>query len=165
MLATPNTHDNIFTGNAFIENEDPAATHGRGRLTSNNFSRDGVGNFWSNYAGFDRDGDGIGDLPYEASSLFGDLLAREPNLRLFVHSPAQQAIEFTARALPELQPQPIFIDEAPLVRAPTDIAISHSLPTSRWPMLLVGFALIAMAGSTLIVIGRNPHLKAAGAPS
>ncbi|MBZ0172446.1 MAG: nitrous oxide reductase family maturation protein NosD, partial [Phycisphaerales bacterium] len=47
LLATPNTHDNVFAGNAFMENEEQAATHGRGRLTSNTFASDGEGNYWS----------------------------------------------------------------------------------------------------------------------
>lgn len=159
LLATPNTHDNVFTGNSFIENEDPAATHGRGKLMKNAFTRDGIGNFWSDYAGFDRDGNGIGDLPYEATSLFGAMLAREPNLRLFVHSPAQQAIEFTARALPELQPQPIFIDAAPLARPPTILAISDQATSmNRWPMVVTGAALVVLAGMVLVAIGRTPNL-------
>lgn len=166
LLATPNTHDNVFTRNAFIENEDPAATHGRGKLTQNVFSHEGVGNFWSDYAGFDRDEDGIGDLPYEATSLFGALLARQPNLRLFVHSPAQQAIEFTARALPELQPQPIFTDEAPLSRPPVIVAISdQGSPANRWPMVAVGTALVVLAGLTLAVFGRTPNLATSAGAS
>jgi nitrous oxidase accessory protein len=130
LLATPNTHNNVFTGNAFIENEEPAATHGRGRLVSNSFSREGVGNYWSDDAGFDLDGDGIGDLKYEPRSLFGAMLANDPNLRLFVHSPAQQAIEFTSRALPEIRPESTLADPHPLALAPR---ITLARPTLRPP--------------------------------
>src|SRR5690606_37386932 len=52
LLATPNTPDNAFTGNAFVENEEPAATHGRGRLAGNSFAGERDGNYWSDYAGF-----------------------------------------------------------------------------------------------------------------
>ncbi len=153
LLATPNTHDNVFTRNAFVENEEPAATHGRGRLVSNSFALDGVGNYWSDYAGFDLDGDGIGDVVYEPQSLFGAMLAREPNLRLFVHSPAQQAIEFTARALPELRPQSTLIDPSPLVSAPKiELAIADAkLGGAR--MGIFGAILLSIAAACIAAMG------------
>jgi len=165
LLATPNTHDNVFTGNAFVENEAPAATHGRGRLVSNTFARDGVGNYWSDYAGFDLDADGVGDLAYEPRSLFGAMLAREPNLRLFVHSPAQRAIEFTARALPELRPEPTLVDPAPLAEPPAvEIALAPSAGSSA-RMGALAAALIAPAGGLLVLAGRRSAIGNTGACS
>lgn len=166
LLATPNTHDNVFTGNAFIENEQSAATHGRGRLTSNAFAHDGWGNYWSDYNGFDLDDDGIGDLVYEPRSLYGAMLAREPNLRLFIHSPAQQAIEFTARALPELLPKPTLIDPAPLATPPTiKVKVTE---TAHSPLAMAASSLGLIAVAVLIggALGREPSLKqhARGAP-
>jgi len=159
LLATPNTHDNAFTGNAFIENEEPAATHGRGRLVSNEFSREGVGNYWSDYAGFDLDGDGIGDVTYAPKSLFGAMLAREPNLRLFVHSPAQQAIEFTSRALPELRPEPTLVDPAPLASAPEiemDISEAGGHGVRMW---LFASVLVMGAAACIALLGGEPSLR------
>lgn len=158
ILATPNTHDNVFTQNTIIENEEAAATHGRGQLTSNLFARDGVGNFWSDYAGFDHDADGIGDLPHEPRSLFGVMLAREPNLRLFVHSPAQRAIEFTARALPELRPKATLIDPAPLVAPPPSTLREPHTPGSGSPMALLALALIGGAGAAVAVLARPDRI-------
>lgn len=152
MLVTPNTRGGRVLGNGFIENEEQVGVHGRGELEGNAFAEGGRGNFWSDYAGFDRDADGIGDFPYEAASLFESLLAREPNLRLFVHSPAQQAIEFTARALPEVRPAPKFVDAHPLMSPPRTFAAPVE-PGSRLAMLGVGGAMIgvgvfvALAGS------------------
>jgi len=152
LLATPNTHDNVFTGNAFIENEEPAATHGRGRLVLNVFAHDGVGNYWSDYAGFDLDGDGIGDVEYEPQSLFGVMLANEPNLRLFVHSPAQQAIEFTSRALPELRPESTLIDPSPLA-SPPDIELA--IDGSGWsagPMAALAVSILALVAGFVVLM-------------
>lgn len=158
LLATPNTHDNVFTRNAFIENEEPAATHGRGRLTLNTFARDGVGNYWSDYAGFDLDANGIGDVQYEPRSLFGAMLANEPNLRLFVHSPAQQAVEFTARALPELRPESTLVDPAPLASPPKiELAITGDVG-SRLGMGLLALALLGAAGVVALLLGRERGL-------
>jgi len=155
LLATPNTHDNVVTGNAFIENEEQAATHGRGELSSNSFSLNGVGNFWSDYAGFDGDGDGIGDLAYEPRSLFSALMSHEPNLRLFAHSPAQQAVEFTARALPELRPRPTLVDPAPLTRRPSTGTAQAAAPPSGGPMAALGFGLLAVSAGCWVGLGRE----------
>mgnify|MGYP003571189906 FL=1 len=167
LLATPNTHDNVFTRNAFIENEEPAATHGRGRLTSNTFARDGVGNYWSDYAGFDLDADGIGDVAYEPQSLFSAMLADEPNLRLFVHSPAQQAIDFTSRALPELRPQSTLIDPSPLATPPEiELAMAPS-GTRSGAMAVLGATLLVLVAGVVGVMVAEPGLPAgsAGDPS
>jgi len=158
LLATPNTHDNVFTRNAFIENEEPAATHGRGQLVANAFSREGVGNYWSDYAGFDLNHDGVGDIAYEPRSLFGAMLAKEPNLRLFVHSPAQRAIEFTARALPELRPKPTLVDPAPLVSPPhVELAMANRGGGGLRMALLAG-ALLATAGVFVALLGGEAGL-------
>ncbi len=157
MLMTPNTHDVILTGNGFVENEEQVAVHGRGDLTLNTFTRDGRGNFWSNYAGFDADGDGIGDFPYEAASLFESLIAREPNLRLFVHSPAQQAIEFTARAMPAVRPSPKFADTAPLMTPPT-VEIVQIQRSHAGLMTVCAICLVGVAVLVLNVMGRSAVL-------
>src|SRR5690606_29953834 len=141
-----------------------AAVHGRGELSGNAFASEERGNFWSDYAGFDRDGDGMGDLPYEARSLFESLLAREPNLRLFVHSPAQQAIEFTSRALPEMRPEPKFIDPRPLMAPPAApavalVAAGGGSGGSRSALLAAGGGLVGSAGIMLGVALRRPGLK------
>lgn len=157
LLATPNTHSNVFTANAFIENEEQAGVHGRGALALNAFAKDGVGNFWSDYNGFDRSGDGVGDMPYEPRSLFENMLAREPNLRFFLHSPAQRAVEFTARALPELRPQPKLFDPRPLVRPPEIVAPAASEPTQgRGAMAAISLALVGVASLTAWRLCRDP---------
>ncbi len=159
LLATPITHDNVFTGNAFVENEEPAATHGRGRLVLNAFARDGVGNYWSDYAGFDLDADGIGDVVYEPQSLFGAMLANEPNLRLFVHSPAQQAIEFTSRALPELRPESTLIDPSPLAAPPAIELAMVGSERNATPMAVLAVALLALVAGVIVAVMIGPGLS------
>lgn len=160
LLATPNTHDNVFSGNAFVDNEESASTHGRGRLVSNAFSQDGVGNFWAEYSGFDLDGDFIGDLPHEPRSLFGSLLAGNPNLRLFAHSPVERAIEFTARVLPDMRPDPTLIDPTPLVRPPPMPFSLSSTSGSGVPMGAVATGLLAAASVMMAVLGRAEMIVA-----
>ncbi len=158
MLATPITHDNIVSRNAFVENEEQVTVHGRGQLLLNEFSADGVGNFWSSYSGFDRDGDGIGEFPHAPRSLFRSLLAREPNLRIFLHSPAQQAVELTARAFPDLSPEPIFVDAFPLTRPPELDLFVGTQGGGRFPMVGFSAGLLVISVFGGWVVGRQSRL-------
>ncbi|MCA9276989.1 MAG: nitrous oxide reductase family maturation protein NosD [Phycisphaerales bacterium] len=167
LLATPNTHDNVITENAFIENEEQVTVHGGGQLSLNTFASEGRGNFWSDYNGFDQNHDGIGDFPHAPSSLFRTLLARDPNLRLFVHSPAQQAVELTARAFPEISPKPMFTDPAPLASVPVFKDGGDAARSFPMPMAALALGLLAVAaGAIWRLAGHDPcrHIWAQSSP-
>lgn len=113
----PSVERNDFADNLFVDNFEQVALLGQGRLRDNRFTVDGRGNYWSDYRGFDLDGDGVGDLPHEVGGAFESLVDREPLLRLFLYSPIQQAVDFAARAFPLFEAPPKAVDRAPLVRA------------------------------------------------
>lgn len=113
LMGLPSVQRNIFQNNTFLENYQQISVQGRGNLLGNLWSQAGIGNYWSNYAGYDRDGDGVGDMPFRAEKLFESLADSEPVLRLFTFSPASQAIDFAAAAFPALRPDPKVIDDAP----------------------------------------------------
>jgi nitrous oxidase accessory protein len=142
----PAVKRNGFRDNCFIENLEQVAILGGGTFEGNDFTVEGRGNFWSDYRGWDQDGDGIGDLPYRAESLFENLMDRDPRLRLFLFSPAQQAVELAARAFPVVAPQPKLTDTAPLTRLPS---IDLRLPpgAGSWPLLAESAALLAAGGA------------------
>ncbi len=71
-----------------------------------------VGNYWSNYLGWDRDGDGIGDIPYEASDVVDRLTWRTPMTKLLLNSPAVQTLRMVARQFPLFR-QPSIVDTHP----------------------------------------------------
>jgi len=73
------------------------------------------GNYWSNYAGWDRDGDGVGDIPYEASDLVDRLVWRYPSMKLLLSSPAVQTLRHIARQFPVLR-APSVVDRKPRMR-------------------------------------------------
>jgi nitrous oxidase accessory protein len=158
LLSTPITHDNMIAGNAFVENQEQVTVHGRGQLMLNKFSDQGIGNFWSNYSGFDKDNDGIGDFAHEPRSLFRSLIARQPNLRVFLHSPAQQAVELTARAFPELSPDPIFVDSSPLTQPPELDLLVASQKSSRASMILFAVGLLFTSGVGGWLVAREHRL-------
>ena len=67
----------------------------------------------------DANGDGVGDLPYQAVQLFERLTDRYPALRLYGDSPVVRALEFSAQLFPIFAPQPKLVDGAPRVAPQT----------------------------------------------
>jgi len=113
-----NSERNIFTENNFIANLNPLALVGK--RTSTHWNRNGKGNFWSAYEGYDLDHDGVGDVPMRIQNVFDYLEGQYPNLRLYLYSPAAQALAAAAKAFPiiELNRE---MDEHPLMR-PVELA-------------------------------------------
>nr|WP_210399049.1 nitrous oxide reductase family maturation protein NosD [Steroidobacter denitrificans] len=73
------------------------------------------GNYWSNYVGWDRDGDGRGDVPYEANDLVDRLVWRLPAVKLLLNSPALQTLRLASQQFPLLR-APSIIDQQPRMR-------------------------------------------------
>lgn len=70
------------------------------------------GNYWSNYLGWDRNGDGIGDIPHAANDVVDRLTWRHPSVKLLFASPAVQALRVVARQFPVMR-APSVVDAAP----------------------------------------------------
>jgi nitrous oxidase accessory protein len=106
-LSAGSTHNEV-EGNDFIDNREQIRYVG---------ARDqpwGVksGNYWSNYLGWDRDGDGIGDVGYEANDMVDRLSWRYPSTKLLLASPAVQALRMVSRQFPVLR-VPSVVDPKP----------------------------------------------------
>lgn len=70
------------------------------------------GNYWSNYVGWDRDGNGRGDAPYEANDMVDSLVWRLPVVKLLLNSPALQTLRLIAQQFPLLR-SPSIVDQQP----------------------------------------------------
>jgi nitrous oxidase accessory protein len=70
------------------------------------------GNYWSNYVGWDRDGDGSGDVRYEANDVVDRLVWRLPAVKLLLNSPALQSLRLIAQQFPLLR-APSIVDPQP----------------------------------------------------
>jgi nitrous oxidase accessory protein len=62
--------------------------------------------------GWDRDGDGRGDVPYEANDVVDRLLWRLPAMKLLLNSPAIQTLRLVAQQFPILR-APSIVDARP----------------------------------------------------
>lgn len=148
----PAVRHNTFLSNAFIDNNEHLSMMGRGELRDITWAADDSGNYWSDYAGYDADRDGVGDLPYISQQLFESMVGDHPELRLFSYSPASMAIDFAAEAFPSFRPQVKFEDPSPLMKpvaSPLLPAIDREPERNR---ALLGFAgaagvLAAFAGA------------------
>ncbi|MBK7405837.1 MAG: nitrous oxide reductase family maturation protein NosD [Phycisphaerales bacterium] len=150
----PSVTRNEFTENTMLDNIEQVAVLGQGMFEGNRFTVDGVGNYWSDYRGFDLDGDGVGDIEYKAEGLFENLMDREPKLRMFLFSPAEHAVEMAARAFPLVTPRPKLIDTAPLM-TPVPTAVTVAARTSAGPMWLTALGLTTL-GAACVVGGIRP---------
>lgn len=165
----PAVRHNTVTGNAFIDNTEQVAIMGRGQLRDITWTEQGRGNYWSDYAGYDADGDGIGDLPYRSQRLFESLVDANPLLRLFTWTPAALAIDFAARAMPEVRPEIKLTDAAPLmapVAHPALPPVEPVSPTARTGSVIAGLALAGLAAIAYLALRRpRAALPRPSAPS
>jgi nitrous oxidase accessory protein len=100
------SEQNVFVGNSFIRNTDqvwqPPFETEQGRKSPNTFSEKGRGNYWSDYTGVDRNHDGIGDTPYHETDVFGYIVDRHPEARMFALSPAVSLLRKSEELMPLL---------------------------------------------------------------
>lgn len=104
---------NTFRDNSFRDNHAPVEVEGGGDALGVAWR----GNDFDDYAGYDWDGDGVGDVPYELRSLSSDLVARYPDLAFFRGTPTLSLLRAAGELLPLFAPRTVLRDEAPRMAA------------------------------------------------
>jgi nitrous oxidase accessory protein len=150
LYPTANAH---LSQNSFVENTvqvlglgpDGAGSHSR-------WSHNGIGNYWSDYRGYERSGSGVGEIPHVEGAAAGRLLASDPSLLALASSPAfilLRAVEQRTAGQ-----HPVSSDPFPIVDAR-----SPSLPsTAVHPSLrtgLVGGIALAVCSLALVRCTRR----------
>jgi nitrous oxidase accessory protein len=75
-------------------------------------------NYWDDYQGFDRNGDGRGDTPYELYAYADRIWMEAPTARFFKNAPLMEAIDFLERLAPFSSPTLLVRDDSPRFRRP-----------------------------------------------
>lgn len=97
---TAGSEDNRIFQNAFIRNRQQV------KYVSNReqeWSYQEQGNYWSDYLGWDRNQDGVGDAHYEPNDAMDKLLWTYPLARLLINSPAMETLRWIQQAFPVLK--------------------------------------------------------------
>ena len=102
---------NRIVGNSFIANRTQV------KLVTTKWyewSEDGAGNYYSDNAAYDVNGDGIADAPYRPNDSMDHVLWTQPSAKLLLGSPAVQLVRWSQSAFPALLPGGV-IDSHPLM--------------------------------------------------
>jgi nitrous oxidase accessory protein len=113
---------NTFRANRFADHHVPVRVEGRGSARDAEW----LGNDFDDYAGYDFDGDGVGDVPYVLRNLGVELATRAPAIRYFQGTPAMTLIEWLGRVVPLFQPTILLEDPVPAMRVaePPPVAVA-----------------------------------------
>ena len=102
-------YENVFTENNFLNNALDLSYNSK--INSNSFER----NFWSEYAGYDLDKNGVGDIPYRPVKLFSYIVHNTPETIVLLRSMFVDIINFSEKVSPVFTPDNL-IDSNPLMK-------------------------------------------------
>ena len=105
---------NEISANALVNNRTQVKYVGTRWL---DWSKDGRGNYWSDHASFDLDGDGIADTAYRPNDRVDHILWKHPLAKLLISSPGVQVLRAAQRRFPNVTPGGV-VDTAPLAAPP-----------------------------------------------
>lgn len=139
---------NRFGRNNFIQNLSPIRLIGK--TSGAEWTINGAGNYWSEYAGYDLDGDGIGDVPFKIQNFFEHLESNYPRLRIYFDSPSAQVLAMAEKSFPVLEASRE-ADPRPLMK-PVSIPVSAPKPAKgrmTWGALMPALLFL---GSLAVVL-------------
>ena len=103
-----NSIDNHFRRNNFVGNGFDVVTNSR--QSFNTFDS----NYWSEYDGYDLDGDGVGDVPHHPVRLFSLLVEKAPPSVVLLGSLFVVLVDTAERVMPVFTPETL-VDQKPLI--------------------------------------------------
>ena len=105
---------NILQDNVFEGNLTDVVQMGRGVASRNEWR----GNYFADYQGFDRNGDGIGDTPHELYAYADQIWIEQPAAQFFKTAPVLELLDFLERLAPFSSPELQLKDDAPRFAKP-----------------------------------------------
>lgn len=122
---------NEMEGNMFTSNFTQVAVGGGGTALREAWKN----NYWDDYSGFDSNGDGHGDAPYEIYNYADRLWMEVPPAAFFRGAPAMEMLDFVERLAPFSEPRLLVKETDPLVEAPVVADAGSAKPKSALEML------------------------------
>ena len=104
--------NNVITHNFINGNMDDVVKDTRDGYTTHNLIEY---NYWDRYAGFDRDGDNIGDTTHKNFQYADQLWHYDHKVKFFYGSPVMSLINFLSQLAPFIEPVMLLEDKKPLV--------------------------------------------------
>ena len=101
--------DNNFYQNNFFGNSFDIATNGT--MVLNKF----YNNYWDKYEGYDRNRDGVGDVPYHPVSMYSMIVEQNPNALILLRSFIVSLFDKAEKAIPSLTPEHL-TDDKPMIK-------------------------------------------------
>ena len=102
--------DNNFFQNNFFGNSFDVGTNGS--LVLNKF----YNNYWDKYEGYDRNKDGIGDVPYHPVSMYSMIVEQNPNSLILLRSFMVSLLDKAEKAIPSLASENL-VDDKPMIKS------------------------------------------------
>jgi nitrous oxidase accessory protein len=102
-------YENVFSKNNFLNNALDLSYNSK--INTNKFDN----NYWSEYAGYDLDRNGIGDIPYRPVKLFSYIVHNTPETIILLRSMFVDIINFSEKVSPVFTPDNL-IDANPLMQ-------------------------------------------------
>ena len=111
MLFHSDQEGNLIQNNYLHDNL--TQVYARGKTANNNKFN---GNYWSDYQGFDKNEDNIGDVPYKLYSYSEHLWAFNKNVKFFYGAPILEVLDFLERLAPFSKPKFVLRDNNPIYK-------------------------------------------------
>lgn len=150
-----------FSRNSFVENGVQVVARGAGAGAGSTWYDDGLGNYWSDYRGYDLTGEGLGDVPYVGGGAVERLLARAPVLEALASGPALQLLGAVEDRWVERRP--IVEDPLPLMSPVSPpLAAPRGDILAPWLLGAGGLVFVAIGLGVLLTARRRPVRGGAG---
>ena len=107
------SENNIIKNNTLLGNIEDIINDSRNAKTEENLFES---NYWDSYAGFDRNGDGIGDTSHKVYQYADKLWLYNPEVKFFYGSPVISLLNFLAKLAPFSEPIFLLEDKKPRLK-------------------------------------------------
>jgi len=148
----PSAHATFYR-NSFVENTVQVVAQGHGVAGKNTWVFEGIGNYWSDYRGYDLGGEGLGDVPHHEGGSVESLMIRAPVLQALASGPAFSLLSAVEDRW--VEHESLVVDPLPLME-PHSPAVSDGVTAGAASAALAGAGLVAvaLAGAAIVTLRR-----------